>query len=193
MEDKLKNWLKTIKLNESTISMFLGAMVIVVVGVLIYNYFTSTEQLVEVEDAVPGQVELVEEDGQIVPKGLPTEYEVQKGDHLWSIAESFYNSGFNWVDIAEANEIAWPDRIEEGVKLTIPKVAVKEATAEKVKEQSAVIEADEYTVAKGDTLWSIAVRTYQDGYKWPEIAEANKDVLVNPNIVEVGQTLKLPR
>jgi len=125
MENKLKNWLKAVKLNESTISMFLGAMVIVVVGVLIYNYFTSTEQIAEIKQAQPGQVELVEEDGQLVPKGLPTEYKVKPGDHLWSIAENFYASGYNWVDIAEANKILRPNNIAEGMMLTIPKVAVK--------------------------------------------------------------------
>ena len=41
MEERLKQWLKALKFNESTISMLLGGLVVVVVGVLIYNYFTS--------------------------------------------------------------------------------------------------------------------------------------------------------
>lgn len=31
-----------------------------------------------------------------------------------------------------------------------------------------------YVVAEGDTLWSIAEKEYNDGFRWKEIAEANK-------------------
>lgn len=48
-----------------------------------------------------------------------------------------------------------------------------------------------YKIAEGDTLWSIAVRTYADGYKWTEIAKANN--LSNPDLIHVGNTLKLPQ
>ena len=44
---KLKKFLKAIRLNESTISTVLGALVVVVVGVLIYNYFTSVNKSIE--------------------------------------------------------------------------------------------------------------------------------------------------
>ncbi len=47
-----------------------------------------------------------------------------------------------------------------------------------------------YVVKKGDTLWSIAQRTYNDGQQWKRIVAAN------PNIkgerVMVGQTIILP-
>lgn len=48
-----------------------------------------------------------------------------------------------------------------------------------------------YTVAKGDYLWDIAVRAYGDGYKWVEIARANK--LANPDLIFSGNVLQLPR
>jgi nucleoid-associated protein YgaU len=40
-------------------------------------------------------------------------------------------------------------------------------------------------------LWTIAVRAYGDGYKWTEIAKANK--LVNPNLIHPGNVFVLPR
>ncbi|MFA6007639.1 MAG: LysM peptidoglycan-binding domain-containing protein [Candidatus Shapirobacteria bacterium] len=46
-------------------------------------------------------------------------------------------------------------------------------------------------VQKNDSLWKIAVKTYNDGYKWTEIAKANN--LKNPGILYVGQKLVLPR
>lgn len=47
-----------------------------------------------------------------------------------------------------------------------------------------------YEVKKGDSLWSIAVLKYNDGYAWTKIASENK--LQNASIIEVGQKLVLP-
>ncbi|MBI2613214.1 MAG: LysM peptidoglycan-binding domain-containing protein [Candidatus Levybacteria bacterium] len=48
-----------------------------------------------------------------------------------------------------------------------------------------------YTVKTGDDLWSISENVYSDGYKWVEIAKANK--LENPGIIEVGNKLIIPK
>jgi len=48
----------------------------------------------------------------------------------------------------------------------------------------------DYTVAKGDTLSAIAAdRRLQGG--WPALFERNKDVLSNPNVIQIGQQLDL--
>ncbi len=47
-----------------------------------------------------------------------------------------------------------------------------------------------YQVVKGDTLWSIAIKVYGDGYRWPEIAKANK--LQNPNLIHSGNIFVIP-
>ena len=191
MEKQLKKWLKNLKLNESTISMVLGALVVVVVGILIYNYFTSIGK--EIGQPLTDQ-QLADE---LMPKGLPTTHTVAGGEHLWQIAEKYYGSGYNWVDIAAANKLTNPDRLEVGQTLEIPQAAVKgtsiqRPTEAKVAPATAVTDAS-YTVQKGDTLWSIAVKAYQDGYKWPEIVKANQDKVADPNVIEVGQVLTLPR
>lgn len=49
-----------------------------------------------------------------------------------------------------------------------------------------------YTVAKNDTLFSIARKFYNDQTKWRAIYEANRDQLSDPNKVKAGQTLRLP-
>lgn len=46
-----------------------------------------------------------------------------------------------------------------------------------------------YTVERGDTLWSIAVKFFGDGNQWKKIYEDNKDVLRDPNMIYVGQVL----
>ncbi len=47
-----------------------------------------------------------------------------------------------------------------------------------------------YTVKKGDTLWSIATKTYGNGQRWQDIAKANPGL--NANSMRVGQKIVLP-
>lgn len=48
-----------------------------------------------------------------------------------------------------------------------------------------------YKIAHGDDLWEIAVRAYGDGYRWVDIASANK--LENPDIIHSDNVLTIPR
>lgn len=47
----------------------------------------------------------------------------------------------------------------------------------------------EYTVAAGESLWSIAEDKLGDGFKWQEIADANG---LTDSTLEVGQKLTIP-
>jgi nucleoid-associated protein YgaU len=49
-----------------------------------------------------------------------------------------------------------------------------------------------HEVKKGETLWKIAVQYYGDGALYPKIFEANKDTLKNPDLIKVGQRLRIP-
>lgn len=137
--------------------------------------------------------------GQVVGEGkiavaLPTTHTVSNGETLWSIAEKYYGSGFNDLDIIQKNNIKNPSIIEPGQKITIPKVEPKTPTVAQVNRITVTdnkITADKYTVVAGDDLWAIAVRSYGDGYKYVEIAKVNK--LQNPNLIHVGNTLIIPR
>ncbi|MFH1244418.1 MAG: LysM peptidoglycan-binding domain-containing protein [bacterium] len=193
METKLKQLLKTIKLNESMLSMLFGIVTVILIGVLVFRMYkvakpeiTTEADNTEVATEKVGEVEVeVKEDGKKYPAELPETVKVAPGDHLWKIAEQYYGSGYNWVEIAKANELKDPSRITVGQELKLPKVAVIQP---KVAEQ---IEGESYTVVKGDNLWNISVRAYGDGYKWSEVANFNE--LKTPNYIEVGQVIKLPR
>lgn len=50
----------------------------------------------------------------------------------------------------------------------------------------------EHRVEKGDTLYSIARKHYQDGSKWPAIVSANSATLSGPEDLNVGQVLLIP-
>ena len=49
-----------------------------------------------------------------------------------------------------------------------------------------------HEVKKGDTLWKIAEQYYGDGSLYPKIFEANRNILKDPNMIKVGQKLKIP-
>jgi len=49
-----------------------------------------------------------------------------------------------------------------------------------------------HTVAKGDTLWAIATKTLGSGARYPEIFEANKPMLSDPDKIYPGQVLRIP-
>ena len=48
-----------------------------------------------------------------------------------------------------------------------------------------------YTVSEGDSLSSIAQKFYGDLYRWQLILNYNN--LVNPDLIEVGMVLKIPK
>ena len=49
-----------------------------------------------------------------------------------------------------------------------------------------------YVVKAGDSLSKIAKEVLGDARRWPEIFEANKDQIKDPNLIRVGQELKIP-
>ncbi|MBN1263766.1 MAG: LysM peptidoglycan-binding domain-containing protein [Candidatus Pacebacteria bacterium] len=195
----LKKTLKKAKLNEKLINQTLGVLALVVVGILIFNYFKAPKSESTLEPVISeisqeqNEVVLIEEDGKLVPETLPEKYLVVTGDSLWKIAEKFYSSGYNWVDIAKANNLTDADQISPGKELNLPKAEVRQPIAGAVLEEEfgPAISEDSYLVQKGDSLWKIAVRAYGDGYRWAEIAQANQ--LEYPGLIHPGNKLAIPR
>lgn len=95
----------------------MGFLVIVVVGLLVVNYFRN----IDTGETLPGTTT------QQTENTSPKTYTVKKGDSLWSIALGQYGSGYNWVDIRDANNLTNPNDISVGQELTIPDVASREA------------------------------------------------------------------
>jgi len=67
-------------------------------------------------------------------------------------------------------------------------------TAPEGAERSEPPPAGTYTIVSGDTLWGIAQRKLGSGSRWPEIFEANRDVIGdNPDRIFPGQILTIPK
>ncbi len=194
----IKNTLKSLRLNEQLISTMLGGVVVMVVGILVYNYFASVNKTADIAQvAVTEGVNLIEEDGEFVPSDLPTVHTVAKGEYLWLIAEQYYESGYNWVDIARENNLSDADVVTEGQELVIPREGVivldKSELQEVMAETQETVKETTYTVVAGDTLWRIAIKVYDDSYQWTKIWEANKTQVPNYNLIEKEMVLEIPR
>ena len=179
MKFNLKNFLKTLKLNESTVSMVLGLIVIITVGILISNYFKDKGGTGKLPLELNNKTESTE-------TNFGKTHIVVKGESLWSIAEKEIGSGYNWVNLAKANNIKNPGLIFAGQKLSIPSVESKIAAS-----NSPAISGATYQVVQGDNLWDIAIRAYGDGYQWVKIARENN--LSHPSLIHPGNILALPR
>ncbi len=108
------------------------------------------------------------------------DYTVAQGDNLWSIAqqERVYADPYMWPRLYRANkeQIQDPDLIYPDQMLAVP-FGVAE---------------NEHLVTSGDFLFKIAAEIYNDGGKWHKIYEANKQQIVEPDLIFPAQVLEIP-
>lgn len=209
--DKLESQVQS---NQSRLSMLLGGLIILVVGILVFNYFNRNQGTID----GPAQTSEVQE-GDVSVENLPGKYTVKNGDTLFKISEKYYGDGFKYTEIATVNNLSNSDNIEEGQVLEIPKLeqASKEGTESAMEQQvtditpvdtgsskgapditmaqkgnwGPAITENTYTVVKEDWLSKIAGRAYGDILAYDKIAKANN--ISNPDLIEPGTVLTIPR
>lgn len=54
-------------------------------------------------------------------------------------------------------------------------------------------EVEYYVIESGDTLWGIAAKFLGNGSKYPEIFEANREVIEDPDKIFPGQKIRIPK
>lgn len=114
-----------------------------------------------------------------LPSAVSTTYRVAAGDTLSSIAARF---GTSYQALASANHIANPNLIYPGQVLVVSGASSAAAPASYRPSGS----GGSYTVRAGDTLSSIAARF---GTTYQTLASING--IANPNLIQVGQVLRL--
>ncbi|MGA4507041.1 LysM peptidoglycan-binding domain-containing protein [Propionibacteriaceae bacterium G1746] len=105
-------------------------------------------------------------------------YVVQPGDDLWGIAERELGDGRQWRHLSELNPQVGEHLLSPGTPIAVPTYG------------------DEYhlvTVTQGDSLWTIAEAWLGDGNRWPDIAKANPTLVGDPDEIEIGWVLKVPK
>lgn len=225
--------------NQSYLNLILGGLIVIVLGVLVYNYFNRPNNDINTAEQMTSEET---QTGDVAKGSLPGKYTIKQGDTLFTIAQNYYDDGYKYTEIVKANGMANENQIEVGQEITIPKIESTEAeastepsmspsamAADSVEpsasaqpsiqasatpaametnqvepgEKGAVggavnqtiwgekITGNTYTVQPGDWLSKIAGRAYGDVMAYQKIAQANN--ISNPDTIEVGTVLKLPR
>lgn len=79
------------------------------------------------------------------------------------------------------------------IKTSSTNAKPKAAVNKKRESSKSTSSSKTYTVGKGDCLWNIAKKFYNDGSKYTVIYNANKKVIgSNPNLIYPGQKLTIP-
>ncbi len=197
--------------NQSKLSTILGALIVLVLGILIFNFFNKSKP--SLGPAQQTQQEQQQEDVSV--NQLPGKYTVKEGDTLFLIAEKYYQDGYKYSELAKVNSLNDPDLISTGQVLQIPKLTLQETATNplplespqisQIPDNSTIlgtgggnttiwgpkIEDKSYTVVEGDWLSTIAARAYGDISAYQRIADANH--LANPNHIVPGTVLTIPR
>ena len=179
---------KYIKSSEEFVSMLLGLAIVVVIVTLIFNFVQRKKGTIE----IPGVNDIILSEDAMNQKENGAMYTVVVGDNLWKIAEKKYNDGYAWTKIAEENDLKNPSIVYVGQKLKMPEIEKTVVITQK--DSTLEVKQDtEYKVVRGDNLWKIAVSVYGDGYKWVNLYNENKSVIKNPNLLEIGMTISIPK
>ncbi len=178
--------------NQSKVSMILGVLIILVVGILLFNYFNRPKNEL-------GPAQQTQQGEDISPSNLPGKYTVKEGDTLFDISNKYYNDGYKYTEIAKTNNLTNADAIDTGQVLEIPKLET--VTLPSTPSTQPTIPTDTiwgpkitentYTVQSGDWLSTISGRAYGDIYAYERISKANN--ITDPNIIEINTVLIIPR
>ena len=173
----LKNW------QENYASFILGAIIIVILGLLVANFITSRNG-----NILDSRNDEIGQSGQTAGENTRgKEYTVKANDSLSKIAESEYGDKMLWPVLARANNIQTPNLIYADTVLKLP----SKEEADALKEDMTITS---YKVLEGDTLFKIAEKVYGNGGMWGKIASANKvGRLPNGNpLIFAGSTITIP-
>ncbi|MFA5272142.1 MAG: LysM peptidoglycan-binding domain-containing protein [Candidatus Omnitrophota bacterium] len=100
--------------------------------------------------------------------------------------------------IAEVEEVMIPYAGTGSRNEDLPADATMIEEGKYIEEQEEPVESEikvstrEYTIKKGDSLWTIAKHELGSGHRWKYIYEINKGVIKNPNKLKAGKKILIP-
>lgn len=205
--------------NNSFLNLVLGTLIVIVLGVLMFNYFNKPSSDLGPSQQATNTENLDSELKDVAKAELPGKYTIKEGDTLFSIAQAYFEDGYQYDKIIEANKLADGNVIAVGQVIDIPKLdetsqiagitaspepivtpsseaAVQPVTggqggAENQTIWGEKITSNTYTVQEGDWLSKISGRVYGDIYQYDKIAKANN--IADPNSIEVGTVITIPQ
>jgi len=123
-----------------------------------------------------------------------TEYVVQRGDDMWSIAEKVYGDRDRWDAVAKANPTVDPQRLRAGqtLRIAVDPDNVQGVPADGAPPPPPDADPTEHIVAEGETLSEIAKTLYGRASLWRVIYGANRHLLDAPEDLRPGMRLLIP-
>lgn len=139
---------------------------------------------------------------------------VSRGETLWALAERYYGNGFEWKQIAQANNISNARSLEVGTEIAIPRQGMISATntetssSEVATTNDSTVSSDAnakigigggtpvvasmqtpvvHTVVRGDNLSNLTMKYCGSSVSWTKISKDNN--LVNPRVIRAGTLL----
>ena len=160
----------------------LVAIIVIVLGLLVANFFTNRGKDIDTGEQTQQTIE------EATAPRADSEYTIRENDSLSKISQQVYGSQIYWPAIARLNNIKNPNRILVGNKLHLP-------PKEEVEQTKTAITQTTYKVEQGDTFFTIAEKVYNDGSKWRILHQANGSrYLPNGNpLVFSESTITVPR
>lgn len=116
--------------------------------------------------------------------------------------ETFDTAASSTMDQLDAIKDKWQEVIDKMSEVAGQEIAqqkqenatITAATKSEAKTSTYTSEqSNTYTVKSGDTLWDIATAKLGSGARWQEIYDLNRDIISNPDLIQPGWTLKLPK
>lgn len=120
-----------------------------------------------------------------------------------SYQETFDTAMSSTMDQLDALKSKWQeviDKMTEAGNIDVSNInqenanyaAAKKSDA-KSADQKTSSQYSTYTVQSGDNLWAIAEKQLGSGSRWQEIYNLNKDIISNPDVIQPGWNLKIPK
>jgi len=85
------------------------------------------------------------------------------------------------------------DELREKIIIAAGNIAGVARVNDKIEAEKADDGSSFHTVEKGETLWGIAKKHYDNGALYNEIFDANRPMLSDPDKIYPGQVLRIPR
>jgi nucleoid-associated protein YgaU len=201
-EETNKRW------DDSLISLGLGTLVVVVSGILLYNYFsqkspdlvknqgrplsTPVASAVAVKpSASPSVKPTAQSSSQAIAQALSstTPRAPLAATATPTVAVSATPKATAAPSVtAKATSIPSASPVSSVVAQVKATATPAASTSPAVTNQA---NSTSYTVAAGDSLWSVSEKVYGDGYQWKKIADANN--IQGSHTIATGQKLLIPR
>ncbi len=70
---------------------------------------------------------------------------------------------------------------------------IKEDSEKENTEKEKPVKEELYVVQKGDSLWKIAKKLFGKGSEWTKLYQWNKDIIKNPDFIQIGQELVIKK